>query len=93
MGGGGVSESYHSVHELDAALQLRPGVAVLTEEQPANRLLLAQAGVVPLCREAEQPQGKEKRHCYGSAWIRIDSRCTCQPAFRTVFYVLLPLKE
>lgn len=80
------AESYHGVHELDAALQLRPGVTVLTEQQPANRLLLAQTGVVPLCTEAKQQQGKRrKRHCYSSAWIYSDSKCTCQHAFRICF--------
>lgn len=34
------SKSYHGVHELDAALQLWPGVTVLTEQQPADGLLL-----------------------------------------------------
>lgn len=39
---------YHSIHELNAALQLRPGVTVLTEQEPADGLLLTQTGVVPL---------------------------------------------
>lgn len=42
------SKSHHGVHKLDAALQLWPGVAVLTEQEPTNGLLLTQTGVVPL---------------------------------------------
>lgn len=48
---GGITRvPHHGVQEADAALELRPRLAELPEEQPADGLLLAQVAIVLLCK-------------------------------------------
>lgn len=53
--------SYHSVQELDAALQLRPGVAEEPEEEASHRLALTQGAVVLLCGPSRRWRTSECR--------------------------------
>lgn len=46
--------TYHRVQELNVALQPRPGFAELPEEQPPDRLLVAQTAVISVWRQEKR---------------------------------------